>query len=91
MPERRRYPRKEFVTKVNYFVITTPSGSGLIKNISEGGICMFVEKILLPSTILKLEFNLPEQNEAISIEAIGKVVWIKEVEGGYLVGVQFIG
>ncbi len=51
-------------------------GSGLIKNISEGGICicMFTEKILPLSMILKLKFNPPEQNEVIPIGAIEKVV-----------------
>jgi hypothetical protein len=89
-PDKRRWPRKKHITGVDYYVLTTPHGSGIIRDISEGGISMLIDRHLLEGTIIRLRFALPEQNINMPIEAVGKVIWTRKTESGYTTGIQFM-
>ena len=84
----RRYPRKEVVTNLSYRVITPLGGKGLTQNISEGGLCIVLDKKIPAGTMLELKFELPGEEEA-PIEIFAKVIWQKEAEGKFLTGVKF--
>jgi len=86
--DNRRYPRKEVVTNLSYRVITPLGGKGLTQNISEGGLCIILDKQIPVGTMLELKFELPGEEEA-PIETFAKVMWQKEVEGKFLTGVKF--
>jgi len=88
--DKRRWPRKRHITGVDYYVLATPHGSGIIKDVSVGGLSMLIDKHLMEGTILRLRFALPEQNINLPIEAVGKVVWSRKTESGYATGVQFM-
>ena len=78
MEERRRFVRLSTSVKVEYAVIGKYSEgvSSATKNISLGGICLFLDNIVDKGTILELKiFVLKEVNP---IKAMGKVVWIEE-------------
>ena len=89
-PERRRSPRKKVISAVEYTILGEPQGAGISKNLSESGFCFLLEQYMPPGVILKIRFNLPQNEEQIPIEAVGKVVWVEETEGGYLTGLQFL-
>jgi hypothetical protein len=88
--DKRRWPRKKHITGVDYYIITTPHGSGIIKDVSVGGLSMLIDKHLTEGTIVRLRFALPEQDLDMPIEAVGKVVWARKTESGYVTGVQFM-
>jgi len=85
---RRVYPRKEVITSLSYRVITPMGGKGVTSNISEGGLCIVLDKKIPIGTMLELKFELPGEEEA-PIETFAKVMWQKEAEGGFLTGVKF--
>jgi c-di-GMP-binding flagellar brake protein YcgR len=88
--DRRTYKRVELVTDFKYDVIPMhfPCESGLIQNISEGGLCLLLDKEFPKGTVLHVEFNLPPEND--HIEAIVKVVWQQPIEGQFITGVKFM-
>lgn len=92
--EMRKDVRRSYVTNVSYREIvnekTTIPGKdeGLTQNISEGGLCLLVNKELSPGAILELKFELPEENSR-AIETRVKVIWQDKMETGYLTGVKF--
>lgn len=86
--EQRTSKRVELVTDVKYSVLV-PSQSGLIKNISEGGLCLLLDERLPKGSILRVEFNLPGEKPS-HIEALVKVIWQKAGEDKFLTGVKFL-
>lgn len=88
--EKRKYPRKRHITGIDYYILSSPQGTGIIKDISEGGLRILIDRHIYIGTILKLRFTLEEQKEPVPIEVIGKVVWITKCDSGYLVGIQFM-
>ena len=86
--DNRRYPRKDVTTGINYRVITPLGGKGLTKNISEGGLCIILDKKIPAGTMLELKFELPGK-ESVPVEIFAKVIWQKEKEGKFLTGVKF--
>jgi c-di-GMP-binding flagellar brake protein YcgR len=88
--ERRKYPRKKIIMGVDYSVLATPQGTGVIKNISEGGVCILIDKFLASGTILKLKYYTQKKGEEVLVETVGKVCWCRQGDQGYLVGVQFV-
>jgi len=86
--ERRRYFRKEVITGVSYRVIVPSIGEGVTKNISEGGLCLLLDKELPLGTILEIKFELPGE-EGCPIETFVRVVWQRKTENGFLTGVKF--
>ena len=89
--ERRKSTRKRVVKGVDYTILSTPQGTGIIKNISEGGLGLLVDKYLPEGTILKVRYYTTENGEEeVAVESVGKVCWCRQSDRGYLLGVQFI-
>lgn len=88
--ERRRSVRRKIITGVDYTILSTPQGTGIVKNISEGGLGLLIDKYLPLGTILKLKYYSQKGGEEVLIETVGKVCWCRQSEQGYLLGVQFI-
>lgn len=86
--ERRGHSREKLVTYVSYKVLTPAGDKGISQNISEGGLCLTLNKKLLPGTLLELIFDLPRK-EAKKVETFAKVVWQRKTEKGFLTGVKF--
>lgn len=86
--------RRSYITNVSYRVVgnekaTIPvKDEGLTQNISEGGLCLIVNRELSPGAVLELKFELPEE-KSNPIETRVKVVWQEKIETGYLTGVKF--
>ena len=78
MEERRRFVRLSTLVKVEYAVIGKSSEelSSSTKNISLGGICLFLDDMVDMGTILELKMFIAQ--ESLPINAMGKVVWIEE-------------
>lgn len=92
--EMRRDSRKSYVTNVSYRVVVDEKATmpvkdeGLTQNISNGGLCLILNKELSSGAVLELKFDMPEENSN-PIEARVKVVWQNKIETGYLTGVKF--
>jgi hypothetical protein len=86
--DRRGCHRKEVSTKVVYKVVIPTDGAATTANISEGGICLVLDKELPPGTVLEVKFELPGK-EPVPIETLVKIVWQKKTDKGYLTGVKF--
>lgn len=84
--ERRRYKRIPVYFKTaDISVIEPPFNKGYIKDISEGGLRMDVTTKIDISTIILLNFTLPD--ESFNLKNIGaKVVWVERGK----IGVEFI-
>ncbi|MDP2943837.1 MAG: PilZ domain-containing protein [Candidatus Omnitrophota bacterium] len=77
--ERRKFVRLNILTDVAYAKQQKPSEKdklSIAKNISAGGICLVVYEELRVGDILDLKLCLPEEKALIN--AVGRVVWIKE-------------
>lgn len=98
MPEeKRRFVRLSASVDVNYTKkeAVLEEKSLRTKDISAGGICIISFEPLQESGLLDLKISIPE--EASPINAVGRVVWVKEFIIGdiskgkrYDVGVEFI-
>ena len=89
MKERRRYVRIDLCTQIEYEIL--PMHSPLkaeSKNISAGGLCLLTDREIPPGTILRLKFYLPDR-EKTYVESLGRVVWQKKENEGYLTGIEF--
>jgi hypothetical protein len=87
--EKRTYPRME-VSKIMTYRELVPSGEeGIIQDISEGGLCLLLNKEFTPGTILEVKHELQTPTPK-SIESIVKVIWQKKTNKGMLTGVQFM-
>ena len=88
--ERRKYPRKKAIRGLTYTILSPSQGVGIIKDISEGGFRFVTDRYLMPGTVITAKFELSREEMPSSIEAIGRVVWCKLTEEGYVVGVQVL-
>ncbi|MCM8773178.1 MAG: PilZ domain-containing protein [Candidatus Omnitrophica bacterium] len=86
--EKRKYTRKNISAPVSYRVVVPSQGNGLLENISEGGLCIILDKKLAEGTILEVKFELPGE-KPIPIEIFVKVIWQKEIGNKFLTGVKF--
>lgn len=87
--ERRASKRVVLITDVTYSVIMPSYQAGLIRDISEGGLCLLLAQELPEGTILNVEFDLHgEQSE--HIKALVRVVWRKSQGDKFLTGVKFL-
>ncbi len=80
--ERRAYPRHKIALRIKY---KTPLEEGIswIKDISEGGVRIFLNNILKTLEVgesLEVEINLPYDAPSIFIR--GNIVWSKEDDAG---------
>jgi c-di-GMP-binding flagellar brake protein YcgR len=90
MEERRKYIRIDLCTEVEYEILPmqAPQLKGETKNISAGGICLLTDREITPHTVLRLNFFIPDK-ERTRIECLGRVIWQKKVDYGYLTGIEF--
>lgn len=89
MKERRRYVRIDLCTQVEYEILPMQSPlKAESKNISAGGLCLLADREMPPGTILHLKFYLPDK-EKTYVESLGRVVWQKKENEGYLTGIEF--
>ncbi len=87
--DRRKHKRVDLSTPVKYTVLMSLPQPGLIQNISEGGLCLLIDKQLTKGSILRVEFNLPGEKQE-HIDALVEVTWQIPKEGRFLTGVEFI-
>ena len=89
MKERRRYVRIDLCTQVEYEILPMQSPlKAETKNISAGGLCLLVDEEIQPGAVLHLKFYLPDK-EKTCVESLGRVVWQKKDDRGYLTGIEF--
>ena len=94
--EKRKFVRLSALVDVIYNKrAVTDKELSITRNISQGGICLIAYDRLNEQDVLDLKLYLPEDNTPI--QAIGKVVWVKEfiigsIEEGkrYDVGIEFM-
>ena len=85
--EKRTHPRKSLVTKVGYKVRPQTKGETLSQDISEGGLCLILNRELPPGATLELKIDMPGQDTG-PIEALAEVVWQQKSEMGFLTGLR---
>jgi len=95
--ERRKFARLNILVDVSYTKHDTAEKQKLsvTKNISQGGICFVGYELVHEQDIIDLNVYLPGGSKE-PVEAMGKVVWVKEFTIGdnpknkrYDVGVEF--
>jgi hypothetical protein len=85
--EKRRQARKTLVTKVTYRVLMNSKGATLTQNISEGGLCLILNRELAPGTTLEVNIDMPGKDPK-SLEILAEVVWQKKTEMGFVTGLK---
>ncbi|MEW6008920.1 MAG: PilZ domain-containing protein [Candidatus Omnitrophota bacterium] len=82
MQEQRRFPRLDVRVKVEYQVLdsTQDKIKSFTKNVSQGGICLFLNSFLDKGTLLDLKLFMPDKKEPIL--ATGKIAWVEKFEVG---------
>jgi c-di-GMP-binding flagellar brake protein YcgR len=69
--------------------------SALVRNISDGGICLSIENEDLDAgreIVLFVTVSDPEESDRskhVNMEFVGRVIWISEDTAGYRVGLKF--
>ncbi|MFH1868350.1 MAG: PilZ domain-containing protein [Candidatus Omnitrophota bacterium] len=92
MEEKRRFKRFKVALDANYMKVeghATISSLTTVKNISLGGICASLSKLVMKGDELMIEFT-PSQNR--SLATLAKVKWVKpdKEEGGSICGLEFL-
>ena len=85
--EKRAHPRNTYVTEVTYKVKMPLEDRGLTQDISEGGLCLMINKELPSGAILEIKLGLPGKTKPV--ETVAEVVWQKKTEKGFLTGLRF--
>ncbi|MBI4343749.1 MAG: PilZ domain-containing protein [Candidatus Omnitrophica bacterium] len=79
MEERRQFARLDTRIEVTCRAVTTaPPQRMVTKNVSAGGICIFVEQELAPGTHLEVSMTLPDRPKPVQFT--GEVVWSEAYE-----------
>ena len=70
--------------------VNTMKGQAFIINISDGGVCFFLDRPLDKATII--EFNLPAENKKDKTWKLAEIKWAQSVSwaGGCFVGSVFV-
>jgi len=88
--DRRQFPRINVTTDVSFAVVMPVYEVGTTKDLSQGGLCLEVNRKLATGTILRLEFDLPGDKPE-HIEALGRVVWQRQKENEtFSTGIKFL-
>ena len=74
--EKRIYPRYETSLRIKYKISSEKESISWIKDISRGGIRLFLNNPFKIGTSLKIEINLPYDIKPIFAQ--GSIVWMKE-------------
>lgn len=97
MLEKRRFVRLDVRVKVDYEIVQSPQEKfkSFTKNLSQGGICLFLDNYLKKDTLLDLKLHVPDQTQPL--EATGKIVWIdtfkigdKDAKEHFEAGIEFV-
>ena len=87
--EKRLFPRMEVFKKMTYRELVPSGEEGIIQDISEGGLCLLLNKEFPPGTILEINYEVPADAPKPD-ESTVKVIWQKKTDKGMLTGVEFI-
>jgi c-di-GMP-binding flagellar brake protein YcgR len=93
--EKRRYPRYTAEFPLDYSrVEDKETYGGMVANVSEGGLLVYLPQRMEMGTVLKIEILYVQGLEFNTIKAIAKIVWsdlaAKESWGEYRYGLQFL-
>ena len=83
--DRRKHPRVDFVRKASYQLSESYESGIFTQDISQTGMCLLLDNEVNPGSILKLNFELPDQSYE-PIDTLAEVIW----QDNYLTGVKFI-
>jgi len=78
--EKRRYPRKACYVNVDY-AVRGRSYDDIVKNISQGGVCLRTQRPFLPGDEISLDFSLLELRTRVE----GRIAWASPLG----IGVEF--
>jgi Tfp pilus assembly protein PilZ len=88
--EQRQFPRINVATVVSFAVVMPAYETGSTEDISQGGLCLKVNRVLPLGTVLRLEFDLPGDKPE-HIEVLGKVVWQRPDNAAiFSTGIKFL-
>jgi hypothetical protein len=102
--DRRRAPRFERAFELTYQIVALPDEQTLLetldkllvaqsKDVSEVGISMWTNKLLMPGSTIEMEFPSPAK-DGNSVQVRARVVWCQpHTEGGYVrarAGLEFV-
>jgi PilZ domain len=85
--ERRSHHRRMLVTKVSYRVLMHSKGETLTQNISQGGLCLILDKEFPAGAALGIKLDMPGRDSG-PIELLAQIVWQKKTEMGYITGLN---
>jgi len=93
--EKRRYPRYTAEFPLDYSrVEDKETYGGMVANVSEGGLLVYLPQRMEMGTVLKIEILYVQGLEFNTIKAVAKIVWsdlaAKESWGEYRYGLQFL-
>jgi c-di-GMP-binding flagellar brake protein YcgR len=78
-PDRRKYPRlRAAVVEYSPVGEEDTKEMSFTKDVGAGGICIIVSENIEQDAVLSLKIYLPDSEDAI--DAMGKVVWVRESE-----------
>ena len=84
--DRRGSQRKRLETKVKYTVLMPYCALGSTKDISEGGLCLLLDRELKKGFVLRVEFETAEGK----VNQLVKVMWQRKEGDKLLTGVKFL-
>ena len=86
---KRKYPRFNKNCEVRYKIVELEDmpSRGTTVNISGGGLCFKSSEQIPLGKMVALEVEIP--NAPSAVMAMGKLMWIKKVDGGFEYGVEF--
>ena len=72
--ERRKYKRVKTQVKITYKIMGEPGEQNIFAiDISAGGFCLGLDRLLKPDTVLEMAVHLPDKGK--SFFCLGRVVW----------------
>lgn len=79
MDERRRFVRLDTRIEASYSVLSKGRAARVVtKNVSAGGICLFLEEEIAPGTRLQVDLTLPDRKKPVRFTA--EVAWCEAYE-----------
>jgi len=84
--ERRRHQRKPLETRIKYTILMPYCAVGSTKDISEGGLCLMLDRELNKGFILRVELETSEGRT----NQLVKVMWQQKAGDRFLTGVKFL-
>jgi len=92
--ERRKHPRISVELPMDYSLADYKENhGGLVANISEGGLLVYLPEALQMGTLLKIEILFVKGMELNSIKGVAKIAWsdlaMKTISNEYRYGLEF--